>query len=414
MRKNLKFEIMGYIEKNKDELFSSVQDVVRIPSVFGNEGPAQKFMESKYKKIGLDVVLYQAEHEKICGHPAFVESGLSYNNRPNIIGILKGDPLAKSVTLHGHIDVVSPEPISSWIYNPWGGEIVEGRLYGRGALDMKGGLMANYFALKTIINLGMSTVEEEVGGGPGTLACLIEGYRTDGFVGTEPHALKVTVAHGGILYFKIKLIGKTSHAGMAHLGVNAIGKMYPIYQALIELDTKRGREIKFDLFAKGSGRATHLNIGKMVAGDWASTVAGFAELDCRISFVPGETEAEIKELIHKTVKEVADRDPWLAEHQPTVEWYGWHTDPWLQDPESPYVRSFLESGTQVLGYPMEIVGRASGNDARFTQFFDKMSGICFGPLGENIHGLDEYVTLDSLVKTAQILALHVVDWCGLE
>lgn len=421
--KSLKTELIKHIENKKVDLFSYVQEALRIPSICGNEGAAQKWIAEKYRDIGLDVEFFQADREKISKHPAFIDSGITYNDRPNIIGILRGDPAEKSVILNGHIDVVSPEPVSSWQYNPWSGEISDGRIWGRGSADMKGGLMANYFAIKSLLDLDIkpkgpvmlqSVVEEEAGGGPGTLACLMENYQADGFVATEPHALRVTVAHAGILYFKVKVQGRTSHAGLAHLGVNAIGKMYPIYQALIELDEVRGKEVQFELFTKGSGRSTHLNIGKMLAGDWPSTVAGWAELEGRISFVPGESRQGIKELIYKVVKDVSNRDPWLREFPPTIEWYGWHTDAWHQDPETTYVRSFRDTAASVLGYEVEVIGRASGNDARFTQYFHGMSGICFGPEGGNIHGIDEYVTLESLVKTTQVLAAHIVDWCKIE
>ena len=85
----------------------------------------------------------------------------------------------------------------------------------------------------------------EAGGGGGTLALLMEGYRADAMICTEPHDLKITISHVGINYFRVRVQGKTSHAGLAHLGVNAIGKMFPIYQALIDLDEKRGREVLY-------------------------------------------------------------------------------------------------------------------------------------------------------------------------
>src|SRR5690606_38711821 len=146
-------------------------------------------------------------------------------------------------------------------------------------------LMANAFVLKTLLDLGLkprgqvqlhSVVEEEAGGGAGALACLLKGYVTDGFIATEPHNLNLTISHGGILYFRVKVMGRTAHAGWAHLGVNAIAKLQPIYDALIALDERRGREIRFDLYERGSGRSCHLNIGTANAGDWPSTVAGWA------------------------------------------------------------------------------------------------------------------------------------------
>jgi acetylornithine deacetylase len=154
-----------------------------------------------------------------------------------------------------------------------------------------------------------SVIDEEEGGGGGTLACLMEGYTASGMVCTEPHNLSITIAHAGVSHFRITVEGKTSHAGLAHLGVNAIGKMYPIYQALVNLDEKRGREIIFPLFEKGSGRSCHINVGTMKAGDWPSTVAGMAQIEGRIGFIPGEKLDDMKQMIESTVEEIARRDP---------------------------------------------------------------------------------------------------------
>lgn len=359
---------------------------------------------------------------KVKEHPAFIDTGMSYENRPNVIGILTGDSARPSLILNGHIDVVSPEPIEAWTRDPWAAEIEGDKMYGRGTADMKAGLLANFFALKGISNAGLkpkgtvmlqSVIDEEAGGGGGTLACLTEGYTANGMIVSEPHNLNVTIAHAGINYFRVKVLGKTSHAGLAHLGVNAIGKMYLIYQALIDLDEKRGREIRFPLFEKGSGRSCHINIGTMKAGDWPSNVAGSAEMECRIGFIPGEKMDEIKRLIENTINDVAQRDPWLREHRPKIEWFGWHADPWYQDPNHPFVQSFKKAAESVLGREVEFIGRAGGIDSRFSQYFN-MPAACTGPKAANIHGIDEYVEIPSVIQVTQVLAMATLLWCGYE
>ena len=139
-------------------------------------------------------------------------------------------------------------------------------------------------------------------------------YRADAMICTEPHNLNLTISHVGVNYFRVRVQGKISHAALAHLGVNAIGKMYLIYQALIDLDEKRGREVRFPLYEKGSGRSCHLSIGTMKGGDWPSNVAGSAEMECRIGYIPGEKMVDIKKLVERTVQEASEKDPWLKEH----------------------------------------------------------------------------------------------------
>jgi len=414
--------VCSEIDKLKEEIICTLQELVRIPSVVGHEAKAQEYIEELYQSLDLEVIRFHPDIEKVKNHPTFIDSGMLYESRPNIIGTLSGDPNSPSLILNGHIDVVSPEPIQSWNHNPWGAEIEGQSMYGRGTGDMKAGLLANFFALKAILKMGLkpkgtvilqSVIDEEAGGAGGTLACLMEGYTADGMICTEPHNLNVTIAHAGVNYFRVRVQGRTSHAGLAHLGVNAIGKMYPIYQALVELDEKRAREIHYPLFEKGSGRSCHINIGTMKAGDWPSTVAGSAEMECRIGFVPGEKMDEIKGLLKDTVNEVAQRDPWLREHPPQIEWFGWHADPWYQDPNHPFVQTLKKAAEGVLGHEVDYIGRTGGMDSRFSQFFN-MAAACTGPKANNIHGTDECVEIPSVIQVTQILAMTTLEWCGYE
>jgi len=412
-------EINGTVDGMRDEMVETLAGLVRIPSVIGNEGPAQDFMRRQYENMGLDVNGLQADKAKVKRHPAFVESGLAFEGRPNIIGVLKGSGHKKSLILNGHVDVVSPEPVDQWRHDPWGGEIEGNRLFGRGAVDMKAGVIANLYALKALIRAGIepggdvmlqSVVEEEGGGAAGTLACLMEGYTADGMIITEPFMVPV-ISHTGILYFRVKVRGLTAHAGHAHQGVNAIGKMMKVYDAMVDLDRRRAAAVEFPLYHKLEGRSCHLNIGTLNAGDWVSTVAGFAEMACRISFVPGERMADIKATVEQVIEDVARADEWLKVHPPEVEWFGWQTDPWYQDPEVPFIRTVLPCFESVCGRKLEVSGATAGLDNRFSSYFGFPS-ICFGPNGGDYHSFDEYVELDSLVLTAKAVAFAAVEWCS--
>ncbi|MGE7911565.1 ArgE/DapE family deacylase [Lysinibacillus xylanilyticus] len=414
----MKEKIRLYIEENKEELFKTIQDVVRIKSVVGNEQEMQLYMKKKYEELNLILYEIEPKYEKVSAHEAFIDSGIPFKDRKNIIGIHKGVSNGKSLTIHGHVDVVSPEPYSNWTMDPWSGDIIGNKLYGRGSADMKAGLISNWFALKTLIDLGYpiagdvqlhSVIEEEAGGGGGALACLEEGFVTDGYISTEPHNLNMTISHGGIMYFRVNVKGRTAHAGLAHEGVNAISKMMKILSALEELSEWRAKNVKFDLFEKGSGQSVHLNLGVLKAGDWVSTVPGEAILEGRIGFIPGETREEIKQLVQDTIMKSVLGDEWMDKNPPVIEWFGWSTEPWYQDPEKPFVKLFMENAEDVMGHKVIMVGRAGGNDARFTQYYGNQ-GLCFGPIGENMHGPDECVHLDSVVEVANVLANYIIKW----
>jgi acetylornithine deacetylase len=416
-------EVVEEVGRMRDEMVTVLQQLVRIPSVSGNEGDAQKFVRQQYESLGLEVFSLEADRERIESHPAFCDTPNPFQGRPNIIGIQKGNPQKKSIILNGHVDVVSPEPIDQWTHDPWGGEIEDNRLYGRGAMDMKSGLVANLFALKALNAAGVrpegtvtlqSVIDEEDGGGGGALACFIEGYTADGMIVSEP-AQFVNVALAGIMRFMVKVKGKSAHAAQSHLGVNAVGKILPIYQAIERLDTKRKAEVRFPLFENQGSPACHLIVGTLNCGDWVSTVAGFAEMGCRIGFIPGETREDIKQLVEDTVSKAAGEDPWFREHPPVVEWLPFSSEPYYQDPSHPFVKTVMSSIQDLIGDKTEVKPRGATwtEDTRFSRYFG-FPAVSFGPTGERLHGVDEYVDLDSLETITKAIALATLQWCSQE
>ena len=421
-----KKEIILRIDRMKDEIFEAIRELVRIPSVVGQEGKAQEWMADLYRSLNLEVVKIIPEKESLQKHPAYVETGLAYNeSRPNVIGIFSrpAPSTNRSIILNGHIDVVSPEPLETWdLGGPWSGHIDGNRMYGRGSADMKSGLLSNFFALKSILNLGLrpkgriileSVIEEEAGGSGGTLATLIAGYKADVMIIPEPLGLRVVTAHPGLNYFRIRVYGKTAHAGWSHLGVNAIGKLTKIYERLIQLDRERAERNRNEFFEKSTGRSCNLNIGTFKAGDWPSTVAGWAQLEARISYLPGEKEDEIKKEVEFAVEEIAHNDDWLRENPPDVEWFGWRAQPWVQDPEIPVIQKFCQIASKILSGTPEIIASTAGLDTRFSPLFGVPSFV-FGPVGGPLHSSNEYVELDSVLKTIQVLATFIVNWCDIE
>jgi len=419
---DIRRKIIEEVDERGDDICRTVQELVRIPSVIGNEGEAQEWVASLYRSLGLEVFRLVPKKEDLIDHPAYFEIGLPYSeSRPNIIGIYPGTGFGNSLILNGHIDVVSPEPVEAWEKGgPWSGHIEENRLYGRGSADMKSGLVANFFALKVLLELGLkprgkiileSVIEEEAGGSGGTLACFLGRYHADAMIIPEPMDLRIVTAHPGINYFRVKAYGKTAHAGQSHMGVNAIGKLVKIYERLIELDQERARRNRNEFFEKSSGRSCNLNIGTFRAGDWVSTVAGLAQLEGRISYLPEETEESMKKEVEQAVAETASRDEWLREHPPVVEWFGWCAKPWVQNPDIPLIRQFKKTASEVLSITPQVAASHAGLDTRFGPFFNTPSFV-FGPTGGLLHCSNEYVEIDSVMKTIKVLAAFIVDWCG--
>lgn len=430
--------IEAWLDDHTAELVQTLAELVRIPSVVGSEGEAQQFMRDRYLAAGLDVDVFEADREALSRHPAFVDSRMAFHGRPNVVGVWTGRGRGRSLILNGHTDVVSPQPVAAWTYPPFDATIVPnpdgaglGRMYGRGTQDMKAGVVANLFALRALkendIRLDgdlilQSVIEEEAGGGGGTLACFARGYQADGFIATEPHWHDIAIAHPGILYFRIVVEGRSAHAGWAHRGVNAAVEMAPLISMLGEWDRERAARLHYEPFERldpAAGRSCHLNVGVVRAGDWPSTVPGTAEVEVRMSFVPGESEAAIKREIAERVHTVARRSAWLRDHPPRIEFFGWHTEPWIQDESHPFVRAFARCVTNVRlrsdvpGSSPILAGSTAGLDARFAGLYG-VPAVVWGPQGAGLHGADEYVELDSVVEVARTLAVFALRWCGHE
>ena len=268
-------KINQIIEDQRDEIIQALSGLVQIPSETGQEGEAQKYMQDLYSKLGLKVVAFEPDIDKLKQHKAFRGTEFDYKDRPNVLGIFEGKPSARSIKLNAHVDVVTPEPVKDWDFSPWGGKIEGNRLHGRGACDDKSGLIANYFALESLLKAGvkpegtviLESVVEEESGGAGSLASLLEGYTADGIIFTDSGPA-IVVAIGGIDYFDVSVKGRAAHAGWAEIGVNAILKMNKLCQALAELDEKRHREVHYPLFEKGGRKVScNLNIGTYKGGD---------------------------------------------------------------------------------------------------------------------------------------------------
>lgn len=415
-----KEQIFRKIEENFAEETDLLTQLVKTKSIIGHEQEAQKLYAETCHNLPLSVEVFTPDKNTIKTHPAYTPIDLDYTDRANVIAEYKGTSNGRSLILGGHIDVVSPEPTPQWTHDPWGGEVAGDKLYGRGAADMKAGLAANIYALKALLDLGLrpkgkvileSTIEEELGGSGGVLACLMHGVTADGMLITEPSNERIYVTHPGIRYFRVTVQGKTAHAAHSHTGVNAIAKMAPIIKALEALDVERAKRLSYPLVEKQTGRSCNLSMGKMQAGDWVSTVAGWATLECRVGFVPEETKEGVEAEIKKTIREAIKGDTWLKENLPKIDWFGWNTDTWMEPTDSTFVKALQKTGSVIYGAPLELTGASGGLDARFGQYFGVPS-LSYGPTGGNYHGVDEYIDLPSLMRVTKTLALFIVEWCG--
>jgi acetylornithine deacetylase len=427
---DVRAQLLETIADRQDELLSLLAELVACQSTAGNERPAQEVVIGEFERLGLDPDVWEPDAAALADHPGFFETNSflehGYEDRPNVAAVLEGDGEGRSLGFSGHIDVVPVGSFDAWTHDPWSTTVEDGRVYGRGTVDMKGGIAAYLTAVRALeasdVRLSgdlylQTTIEEEDGGCGGVLSALERGYRPDATIIPEPYGIpNVGIASGGAMYFRIRVPGVSAHAARGHKGVNAYEKSIAVYEALDRLDRRRKGRTSFQPIVNrnpdAAGKETNLEIGLVNGGEWPSTVPGEMTLEGRIGWPPGETRAEVREQVEAAVERAAAADPFLRDTPPEVEWFGWNAAPHEVDRDEPIVEAAKRNATAVTGDEGYFCGGSGGNDQRFyTRYYD-LPAIVVGPRGANNHGADEYADVDSLVEVAQALALTAVDWCG--
>jgi acetylornithine deacetylase len=153
-------------------------------------------------------------------------------------------------------------------------------------------------------------------------------------------------------------------------------------------------------------------VGIIRGGDWPSSVAGECLVHCRLALYPGERVAALKEKVERTVAGVAARRPDLARFRFDVLYDGFQCEGYALDGNAPLVGELVETVAQVTGAPPPLLASTATTDARSFQLYGDTPAVCFGPVAENVHGVDERVHVPSITQTAQALALFVQRWCG--
>jgi acetylornithine deacetylase len=428
MAQTQKQDVANRIEETRDELVSLVEALVEKRTIDGNEKPGQQVVIDELEGLGLEPDVWEPDVSKLRDHPGYFDTKTyeehGYDGRPNVAAVIEGSGEGRSLGVAGHIDVVSVDE-NKWNYEPWEATIEGNRLYGRGTCDMKGGLAAGIHAAKVLEELGVelegdlileSTIDEEAGGTGGALSALERGYRPDAAIISEPYGVPdIGIASAGVLYFRVTVDGRAAHAAHAFDGVNAAWKATRIFEALRELEAERQQRISFQPAVTerptAEGSVTNLNVGIFNAGDWPSTVPSEAVMECRLGWPPGETREEVRAEIEETIQKVVENDDWLSEHPPEVEWFGWSAEAHEVDRDAEITQLARKNAEAVTGGQSDWVGGLAGLDERFYVNYYDIPCPSVGPRGENIHGADEYVEIESLVDTAQTIALTAIDWC---
>jgi acetylornithine deacetylase len=485
-------KLVDAIDGKRAEIIDALATLVRIPSRTGDEGDVQKYQAEAFRRMGMDVDVWEPDvrelfekfpdvaqnpsrwqpewslalsapgrftYESLMRSPH--DSVKSYRGRPNVVGLLRGSGGGRSLILNGHADTINLGDEKSWKVPPFGGQSVINRLYGRGAADMKGGLVAAQKAAQAVVEAGIrlkgdlilqSVVNGEYSGN-GTLGCVLRGYKADAaIVNRSTGSSRVVDDSGGVLYFEIRTKGREIYAegrgqstpaegkpGEPHR-VSAVEKMAVVVSALAAME----RDLN-GLYGTG---VFQLAIGTVRGGNFTASSARDCTLHGALFFnvlprhsdfagVPGVWN--VWNIVNEAVARAAQGDPWLRDNPPAVT-VASYAEPYSSLPDAPIVKTIREAYRDVAGREIRvaglhpsmaarsrdrrdraIMGRVLGwlgpgevhaaGDMRHLGNAGQMSTVAYGPAGGNIHALDEWVDLDDLMAATKVLAVVIFRWC---
>ena len=402
-------------------LVEFLSDLVAIPSVTGSaeEGLAQRRVADELAGIGLGVDLWPIDLDALRADPEFPGLEAPRSEAWGLVGTLEGDE-GPTLILNGHVDVVPPGDPGQWTGgDPFSGRVEGGKVFGRGACDMKGGLACALSALRAIREAGIAlrgsvrvqSVVGEEDGGLGTFATLRRGYGGDAAIIPEPTSLAVVPANAGALTFRLSVPGRSAHASLRKSGVSAIESFWPVWRALADLEARINADP--DPLMGRFDPPYPLSLGVLRAGDWPSSVPDRLVAEGRLGVALGQTPAQARAMFEGAVADACAADPWLRDHPVGIDWFGGQFASGRTDPDHPIVSMVSEAHRDLHGSPPDLHGAPYGSDLRHLTNLGKIPTLQYGPGDVRLaHAPDEHVEVDALEKATRTLALVILRFCG--
>ena len=417
-------ELNTILESKPQEYLSPLQDLVALDTSCighgidgGREKAGQDYIAQLMRQLGGQVkIVPMCEEDIQKGISEYGEGnpGHVYKDRSNVYATFKGGS-GKSLMFNGHIDTIPAEDEARWSVPPLSAEVRDGKLYGLGVCDMKGGLMASVMAVKLLKDAGIdlpgtvfiTSVADEEGGGNGSIAAAIQGLKADSVLVCEPTSDELIAATMGFVFFRVEVEGLSIHSGAKWLGVSAIDKCLKLISALGELEHKWLLQYKHPLLPP-----PNLNVGTIRGGSVGSTVPGSCMFETCIHYHPGTmSHNQIVQEFTQTIACAADGDIWLRERRPKLTMYQ-SGGAYEMNIEHPFVRSFERAFTAVRGVTPKITGSPAGCDSRIWRNIAGCPTLQYGPgFMAQCHSVDEYLDLSVYYETILIYAQLILDWC---
>jgi acetylornithine deacetylase len=381
---------------DKDYLTKLTQELVQIDSTnpsLSSDGKGEAeigvYMAQKLKELGLDVTTSEIAPRRV-----------------NTVGILKGSGGGKSLLLNAHMDTVGVEGM---IIDPFGGELKDGRVYGRGAQDMKGSLAAMMTAAKAIVeanitlrgDLLITGVADEEHSSIGTEA-LVKEFSANAAIVTEPTDMHLCRAHRGFIWFEVETFGRAAHGSRYKEGIDANMRMGRFLAELEKLEQELLQRKPHELAGPPS-----LHAAMIQGGSEISKYAANCKLTIERRTVPGETVESATAELQKIIDRLVGQD---STFKATVKATFWR-DPFEIKSGAEIVQIVDEVLEERLGHHPEHIGATFWTDATLISRAGAET-VLLGPKGYGLHSAEEWVEMDSVANLAHVLAETAIQYCG--
>ncbi len=410
-------ELLKIVDSLEAEGVNLCQQLVRINTVNPYSGDpkaqgelaGQKFLEAKLQEIGVKTRLFEPPSDIYEQAGILGPKDREFSGRPNLVGEKVFGSGGKRIILNSHMDTVGTQAMA---IEPFSGQLMDGRIWGRGSSDSKGGLVTAFLAMKALTIFAeshplkgeiifQSVVDEECSGsGAGTLACCLEGYIGDFALVVDGAYMGIAPGCTGVVTADIVVRGLSGHGATG--GISAIDKAILVKTAIDQFKGQRLEENPGAL----------VNLGVFYAGTHAAVVPGEALLSVNIVYTQKEASKEgdgrnLRDEFQEKIRQAESRDDWLASNPSQITWVK-DLPPFSTSEDHPIVFDLAKAFNRVLSRPAPFRRNQAWGDASHLSRIGGMPTVMFGPATQGVaHGPQEYIQVDDIIDAAKVIALFL-------
>jgi acetylornithine deacetylase len=406
---------------DRPAIVASLVDLLAVPSISGSDAECdvQHRLAKDLHSLGLDVDLWSMDLQELTAADGFPGTEAPRSEAWGLVGTQAGGSDVPALVLQGHVDVVPPGDLAHWRTAPFEPTLRQGRIHGRGACDMKAGVVANLAAVRAIRESGvrlrdglaLHLVIGEEDGGLGAFGTLRRGHTGHACVITEPTSGTLVTGAAGALTFTFEVPGAATHAATPYAGSSAIDSYVRLHMGLQSLQAERNRIV--EPLMREYPTPYPLVIGRVQAGDWSSSVPDRLVAEGRLGLRIDEDPEAARAELEYWVGVVAEADPYLRDHPPVVTWSGGQFAGGAYPAGYPLAGVVAGAHADVTGGPAPRErGVPYGSDLRLYAG-SGIPTLHYGPGDVRLaHGPEEAVEVDEVVRVVETLVLTALRTCG--